>query len=208
MLLLPDSSKLYKVETNALDYAIEGVLRQKDVNSQLQLIAFFLKKFNSAQRKYIVYNKELIAIVIAFKEQKLYLSGSKELVQVYIDHQNLQYFIRKQDLSKRQARQRNALAEFHFKTDYRKGVLNGQADALSKRLDHASRFQETALLLLQKQADKLLYYLLQDLNDSEDEAAYYVCIDLDQGRRQTRILYEGVRCRNCCKECGAIFKEE
>ncbi len=42
-----------------------------------------------------------MAIVIAFRDWKLYLSNTEQPVQVYADHQNLEYFIKKQDLSRR-----------------------------------------------------------------------------------------------------------
>ncbi len=98
---MPDSSKPFEVETNASDFAIGGVLRQRDANGRLHPVAYLSKKFGDAQRKYIVYDKELIAIVIVFKDWKPYFSNTEQPVQVYTDYQNLEYFTKKQDLSRR-----------------------------------------------------------------------------------------------------------
>ena len=65
---MPDSSKPFKVETNTSDFAIEGVLRQRDANGRLRPIIYLSKKFRDTQRKYTVHNKELIAIVTAFRD--------------------------------------------------------------------------------------------------------------------------------------------
>jgi hypothetical protein len=42
---------------------------------------------------YDIYDKELLAIVEAFKEWRVYLKGATLLVKVLIDHKNLLYFI-------------------------------------------------------------------------------------------------------------------
>jgi len=48
------------------------------------------RKLNSAERNYEIHDKELLAIMEAFKEWKRYLWGEEEPVTVYTDHQNLQ----------------------------------------------------------------------------------------------------------------------
>jgi hypothetical protein len=80
VLVLLDPRKLYKVETDVSDYAIGGQLGQRDKNSKLHLVAFISKKLVGPQLNYPIYNKELLAIIIAFKEWRLYLSGTTYLV--------------------------------------------------------------------------------------------------------------------------------
>ena len=42
---------------------------------------------------YDIHDKELLAIMEAFKEWRVYLEGSTYLVKVLMDHKNLLYFI-------------------------------------------------------------------------------------------------------------------
>ena len=67
VLKLPDPSLPYEVETDALDFAIGGVLRQRH-DGKLHPVAFFSKKLSGAPLNYPVHDKELIAIVEAFNE--------------------------------------------------------------------------------------------------------------------------------------------
>ena len=89
VLVLPDLSKLFEVEANSLDYAIGGQLGQCNENRKLYPIVFFSKKLSSTQFNYPIYNKELFAIVEAFKEQRLYLSSMVEPIKVYTNYKNL-----------------------------------------------------------------------------------------------------------------------
>ena len=54
------------VETNALDFVVAEVLSQKH-GKVLKPIAYFLKKMTLAGCNYMIYNKELLAIVKSFE---------------------------------------------------------------------------------------------------------------------------------------------
>jgi hypothetical protein len=132
----PDPSEPYEVEADASGYAIGGQLLQRDKEGRPHPIAFFSKKLHGAELNYPVYDKELMAIVEAFKEWKVYLIGARHPITVYSDHRNLTYFTTTQELSGRQARWSQFLSEFDFRIEYRKGSQNLRADALSRRPDH------------------------------------------------------------------------
>ena len=63
-----DPEQPFKVETNASDYALGRQLSQQDNNRLLHPVPFFSKKLNGPELNYQIYNKELIAIIEAFKE--------------------------------------------------------------------------------------------------------------------------------------------
>jgi len=67
-----------------------------------------------AELNYDIYDKELLAIVKAFRQWRAYLEGTSHPVQVYSDHNNLQYFTTTKLLSRRQARWSEYLSEFDF----------------------------------------------------------------------------------------------
>ena len=79
------------VETDASDYAIAGVLSHGDKDSQLHPVEFYSRKLQPAELNYEIYDKELLAIVEAFKHWRSYLEGSAN-IKVYTDHKNLEYF--------------------------------------------------------------------------------------------------------------------
>ena len=67
-------------------------------------VAFFSKKLNGPQLNYQIHDKELMAIIEAFREWKHYLSDTAYQVKVYTDHKNLATFTTKKELNKRQIR--------------------------------------------------------------------------------------------------------
>ena len=54
------------IETNTSDYIIRASILQEQVG-KLRLVAFYLRKMSPAEQNYEIYNKELLAIVVAFK---------------------------------------------------------------------------------------------------------------------------------------------
>ncbi len=54
-----------------------------------------------AKTQYETYNRELLAIVEAFKTWKHYLEGCKHKVLMLTDYNNLQHFINTKNLSSR-----------------------------------------------------------------------------------------------------------
>jgi hypothetical protein len=135
ILRIPDPQLPFEVETDASDYALGGQLAQRDTEGRLHPVAFYSKKLHGPELNYQIHDKELMAIIEAFKEWKPYLSGTTHPVKVYTDHKNLVNFTTTKELNKRQTRWAEFLSEFNFTITYRKGSENGRADALSRRSD-------------------------------------------------------------------------
>ena len=113
-----DRTRTYYVEYNASDYVTAGVLSQKDNKGVLYPVAFFSRKISLAEYNYKIYNKELLAIIWCFKEQCPDLKGSNLPIQVLTDYKNLEYFMTTKQLTQRQARQAEFLADYHFQITY------------------------------------------------------------------------------------------
>jgi hypothetical protein len=126
-----DPEKEKTLETDALDYAIGMRLTQPGDDGKLRLIMFYSRKLIQAELNYDIYNKELLAIVVAFKVWRVYLEGAKHTIIVKTDHKNLMFFTTTKELTRRQARWAETLSQFDFKIVHCKGTENGQADALS-----------------------------------------------------------------------------
>ncbi|SOV09386.1 uncharacterized protein UDID_18575 [Ustilago sp. UG-2017a] len=123
------------VETDASDFAVAAVLSQTFNQGARHPIAFFSKKLDPAQLNYPIFDKEMFAIVAAFKHWCQYLEGAKFQVQVLTDHRSLEYFTTTKQLNRRQARWSELLADFDFVIQYRPGAQAGLPDALTRRSD-------------------------------------------------------------------------
>jgi len=75
-------------------------------------------------------------VVDAFKHWRRYCEGATHQVQVFSDHQNLEYFTTTKVLNRRQARWAQELAGIDFRIYYRPGTQNGKPDALSRRSEY------------------------------------------------------------------------
>ena len=83
-------------------------------------MAFHSRKLNSAERNYEIHDKELLAIMEAFKECDRYLvgEGENEPITVYTDYRNLQTFLTKMEWNYRQRRWAEKLINYNFKIVY------------------------------------------------------------------------------------------
>ena len=102
------------IETDESDFAL-GCILSEYVGRRLHPVAFHSRKLNDAERNYEIHDKELLAILEAFREWKHYLLGADEPVTAYTDHQNLQYFLTTKVWNPRQIRWPQWLANFNFK---------------------------------------------------------------------------------------------
>ena len=77
MLVHPNPTRPFQVETDATDFSISAVLSQHDDDGTLHSVAFYSRKFTTPEINYLVYDKELAAISSDFTEWRPYLAGSK-----------------------------------------------------------------------------------------------------------------------------------
>jgi hypothetical protein len=75
------------------------VLLQIQPNGTLKPVAFISTKILLAECNYAIYNKELIAIIKAFKEWRLELAETKDSIKVISNYATLQTIIVNKDLN-------------------------------------------------------------------------------------------------------------
>ena len=152
-----DPEQEITMETDASDFAIGACLSQKQKDGTLRPVAYYSRKMTPAELNYDVHDKELLAIVIAFEQWRVYLEGSKYPVAVQTDHKNLTTFTTTKILNRRQVRWAEALASYNFTITYRKGSENARADALSRRQDYNKDTREKPRAILKEAEDGLEY---------------------------------------------------
>ena len=121
--------KEYIVTCDASDYAVGGVLSQKHEDGE-HPVAYESRKMNTAERNYPTHERELLAMIHALRTWRHYFAGQK--FTVVTDHYSLQYLRTQPNLSKRQARWLDFIAEFNFDIVHKPGKSNVVADALSR----------------------------------------------------------------------------
>ncbi len=132
----PDLTQQFEVEVDTSGYAVGATLVQRKEDGKKHPIGYFSATLNEAQRNYDIYDLELLAIVLAFRNWRPLLAGSPHKVVVYSDHLNLQYWRSPQKISRRVAREVLELSEYDFEIRHIAGKMNGRANALSRRPDY------------------------------------------------------------------------
>ena len=133
-----DFTKNAVVEPDASDFALGSILSQYDDEGILHPVAFHSRQLTKAEINYDTFDKELLGIVESFKVWRHYLIAATDetTTRVINDHDNLTYFLQKQQLSRRQYRWAEFLSPFKFKIFHRAGRLSAKPDALSRRSDY------------------------------------------------------------------------
>ncbi|QRW20471.1 Retrotransposable element Tf2 protein [Rhizoctonia solani] len=135
LLLQPNTTKQFYVECNASDYATGAILSQRNPEGKLAPVAYLSKSLSPAEKNYNIFDKELLAVIRAFKEWRHLLEGLELPVQVLTDHKNLEHFSTSQSLNKQQIQWANFLVDYNFQIIYRPGAQNKKADILSRQYD-------------------------------------------------------------------------
>ena len=63
MLVALDLDKKMRMEVDALDYTMRGVLSMEGKDGVWKLVAFLSKSLNEIERNYKIYDKEILAII-------------------------------------------------------------------------------------------------------------------------------------------------
>ena len=132
-LAMPTPDGPFRVETDGSGIGLGAVLTQKQ-NDRWHPIAFISQSLSDAEQNYHAADLELAAVIFALQEWRHYLLDAAHPFEILTDHQNLTYFKKPQDLSRRQAQWQQLLQEYHFTFVHRPGKTN-PADPLSRRSD-------------------------------------------------------------------------
>ncbi|KAF1326791.1 reverse transcriptase, partial [Globisporangium splendens] len=109
VLALPDFDKPFGIRMDASNYAVGGVLFQKEGGIE-HPIAFTGRKMKAAELNYPVQEQELLAIMHALRVWRIYLVDKPFMVET--DHKSLETILTQKTTNRRIARWFNELAEF------------------------------------------------------------------------------------------------
>lgn len=137
VLQLPDFSKPFIVECDASGSGLGAILHQGT-----SPIAFFSRQIAPRHAKLAAYKRELIGLVQAVRHWHPYLWGREFVVRT--DHYSLKFLLDQCLATIPQHQWASKLLGFDFKVEYKPGIQNTVADALSWR----DADQEAELLAL------------------------------------------------------------
>ncbi len=120
------------LKTDASDHVIAEIMFQMHEDI-LRSVTYFFKKMNSIECNYMIYDKELLAIIKEFETWRSELISVKDTIKMYINHKNLEYFMTTKELNRRQARWAEFLFEFDFTIMYRSEKQREKSNALIRR---------------------------------------------------------------------------
>ena len=66
---MPDHSKPFQIESDASKVTTGAVLTQTDLNGDQHPVAFLSQTFTDTERRYEIYDRELLGIIRALKDQ-------------------------------------------------------------------------------------------------------------------------------------------
>ena len=107
-----------------------GVTLKQEQHGRWLPEAYYSKKLNTAERKYPVHDRELLAIVNACSKWRCYLAN--RTTKVFTDHKPLEHFNQQPKLNSRQIRWLESLADYRLEMVYRPGKQNTVPDILSR----------------------------------------------------------------------------
>ncbi|KAK4283600.1 hypothetical protein QN277_000533 [Acacia crassicarpa] len=135
VLVLPDFSKPFVVETDACSTRIGAVLMQGG-----QPLAYFSKGLAPRHHSLSIYEKELLAVVQGVEHWHQYLEGRHFVIRT--DQQSLKYLLDQKLKTSFQMYWISKLMGYDYEIHYKKGANNNAADALS-RMPKMQLFQLT-----------------------------------------------------------------
>jgi len=96
----PDLNKEFRVEVDTSNYATEGVLSMKCSDELWRPVAFISKSLSDTERNYEIHNKEMLAVVRYLEAWRHFLEGTVVKFKIWMDHKNLEYFMKAQKLNR------------------------------------------------------------------------------------------------------------
>jgi transposase InsO family protein len=130
VLLPPNMTRPFRIETDASDVGIGAVLLQPDEHNQWHPVAYESKKLSAAERNYPAQERELLAILYALRSWRCLIEGTR--YTVLSDHQPLKYLKTQKHPTPRLTRWLNELELYSPQIDYKPGKDNDAPDALSR----------------------------------------------------------------------------
>jgi hypothetical protein len=126
----PIAGRTYQLHTDWSTLGIGAVLTQMDDDGKEFVIAYASWSNNNAEAQYSSYEGECLAAIWAIAHFRCYLYGNEFLLVT--GHQPLKWLMESDKFTRKLARWALMLMEYDFKVVHRAGLVNMDADGLSR----------------------------------------------------------------------------
>jgi ribonuclease HI len=123
---------LFVIDTDVCDVGIGAVLSQ-----QGHPLAYVSRALGPRNRTLSVYEKEYLAILMAVQQWRTYLQVNEFVIRT--DHKSLTHLTDQRLHTEWQQKALTKLMGLQYKVQYKQGIHNGAADALSRKPPQSSQ---------------------------------------------------------------------
>ena len=82
VLVTPDLDREMRVEADASDFAMGGVLLMKCEDEKWRPVTYISKSLNEAERNYEIHDKEILVIIWCLEAWRHFLEGAKDQFEI------------------------------------------------------------------------------------------------------------------------------
>ena len=131
ILRLPDFNKLFYVVCDASNYHLGALLKQKDQNKHLCLVACESRKLSDVERRYATTYREFLGVIFGVAKFDRYITGRKFVIVT--DHHALCFMLKSlKPGNSAITRWTMNMLEYDFDIEWTSGKSHKDADALSR----------------------------------------------------------------------------
>ena len=132
ILAYPDYTKKFFIHTDASQHGLGCILYQQSSEKDTQVIAYGSRTLLPAEKRYHSTKLEFLALRWAVTEKFHEFLAYANDFEVYTDNNPLLYIMESSKLNANGQRWVSALSEYNFRIKYRPGIINKDADCLSR----------------------------------------------------------------------------
>lgn len=166
VLTMPDFTKTFVLECDASGTGVGAILMQEK-----RPLAYLSKSLKGKALNLSTYEKEMLAILLAVRKWRQYLLGRLFLIKT--DQRSLKYLLEQRMNTEPQHTWLHKLTGYDYGVEYKKGIENTAADALSRRDNNESTEHWGLTIVAPKWLDivKDMIKHSQYFKDLQDKAA-------------------------------------
>jgi hypothetical protein len=130
VLVAPDHSRDFIIQSDATQNSVAAVLSQRDDHGVERVVAYASRKLLPREQNYSVMKKECLGILFAVLKWNTWIYGRNVLVQT--DHRCLQWLDSISNHNARLARWNLIFQNYSITTEYRRAAMHANVDSLSR----------------------------------------------------------------------------